>query len=129
MSSTRQLLAEVTDLSSLKWEPDPVWASGSVVVELDIAKIDADWSKDAKSTYIGKGGTHNPKRGCYQGFVDFLGSGETIKMPYIYYNDWTQCIQFGNGRHRFAVLRDMGLKKIPALVPAEQVDFFRQNFS
>lgn len=116
------------DLNSIKWENPIARHPDEIDIELDVDKVDRSWSKD-KDMYIGSGGTGAPKRGCYQGFIDYLQRGEPIGKPQISFSDWSQTIQFTNGRHRFSVLRDMGLKKIPALVPKNQLEFFKHNMT
>lgn len=118
-------LKENGSLSSLKWER-PRWSNkDEIEVELDVKKVDDLWSKD-KDFYIGPGGTGNPKRGCYKGFQDWLQGNQPIGMPMISWSEWNKTVQFTNGRHRFAVLRDMGLTRIPALIPKEQVGIFKK---
>lgn len=127
MIKLMDLIKEVIDLSKIRWEKPIATSSHETPLRLDIAKVDASWSKD-KDFYIGPGGTGAPKRGSYQGFISYLQRGEPIGLPQISFGEWSQCIQFTNGRHRFAVLRDMGLKKIPAMIPKEQLEFFKKNF-
>jgi hypothetical protein len=127
MIKLKDLINESIDINSIKWEKPIATSPHETRMELDIQKVDAAWAKD-KDMYIGPGGTCNPKRGCYDGFISYLQRGEPIGMPQISWGEWSKVIQFTNGRHRFAVLRDMGLKKIPAMVPKEQLEFFKQNF-
>jgi hypothetical protein len=127
MIKLKSLLFENVDLNSLNWEKPIATHPDEIEMVLDIQKVDNSWSKD-KDMYIGPGGTGNPKRGSYQGFISYLQRGEPIGMPQISWGEWSKNIQFTNGRHRFAVLRDMGLKKIPAMIPKKQKDLFLKYF-
>lgn len=114
------------DLKSLKWSR-PKASEHEMPMMVDIQKVNDSWLKD-KDMYIGPGGIGNPKRGCYDGFISYLHKGEPIEMPQISWGEWSKNIQFTNGRHRFAVLRDMGLKHIPAMIPKEQEELFKKYF-
>jgi hypothetical protein len=109
-----------------EWESPIATSEKEVPMELDIAKVDAAWQKEP-DFYIGKGGQGGIGN-RYQRFQAWLQKKQPIEMPQIGWNDSFQSISFTNGRHRFAVLRDMGEKKVKALVPASQVVFFRKNF-
>lgn len=62
----------------------------------------------------GVGGLNNR----YQGVKDWLKENNHLEAPYLYLND-RGMLTFGNGRHRFAVLRDAGLTRIPVSLGEE----------
>lgn len=99
-------------------------------VLVDVAKIDKAWSSD-KDMYIGPGGTGNNIKTRYPDFQQWLKDNpETpIIMPNLGWSEYNENITFGNGRHRFSVLRDMGVKKIWVTVPTEQLKLFKENFT
>ena len=115
------------DLKSLKWVR-PRASEHEMPMTVDIQKVNDSWAKD-KDMYIGPGGTGNAIRNRYERFIGFLHGGEPIEMPQISWGEWSKNIQFTNGRHRFSVLRDMGLKKIPAMIPKKQEKLFKQYFT
>jgi hypothetical protein len=75
MIKLMDLIKEVIDLSKIRWEKPIATSPHETPLKLDIAKVDASWSKD-KDFYIGQGGTVAPKRGSYQGFISYLQRGE-----------------------------------------------------
>lgn len=101
---------------------------GYSTVWIDIAKFDP-WFQRDKGFYVGPGGSDNAIKGRYERFQEWLKRGEPIGMPEAsintYYGDR---VGFGNGRHRYAVLRDMGVQRIPMMVPDEQVADFKRLF-
>jgi hypothetical protein len=121
-SRARQLVEAIT------WERPVATHPDEVMLDVDVAKVDQAWAKDHEM-YIGQGGTGNPKRGAYQGFIDYLQREQPIGMPQLAWSEWNQAIQFTNGRHRFAVMRDRGTKTIPVMIPKAQLGLFKRNFT
>ena len=82
-----------------------------------------------EGNYIPPGG--EGKRGARAGFekwVDTPGQ-EPIAMPVLglkIHSDHE--IQFQNGRHRFAVLRDRGVKQMPVMTFRDGAEEFRRRF-
>ena len=54
----------------------------------------------------------------YDNIKQFLETGEPIVAPHIYFEvkDDKTTVHFQDGRHRFAVLRDLGMKEIPVAI-------------
>jgi len=87
--------------------------SGYNLVNIDVKKFDNLWKQD-KDFYIGPNGTGaaiTKPINRYERFKTFLKDGEPIEAPVAAINLYG--VGFVNGRHRFAVLRDMGVKTIP----------------
>jgi len=84
----------------------------------DVAKIDASWAQ-SKQFYIGENGTGNAIKTRYPDFKKWLSEhpDTPIIMPNVSWSESFKQIQFGNGRHRFAVFRDMGFKKLWVSIP------------
>ena len=95
-----------------------------VPVEINIEKFDKAWSLD-KGYYIPPKSRINSQRKLR--FVDFLRGGKPIIMPEVGLLP-NNVPGFDNGRHRFSVLRDLGLKRMPIAVDKSQENVFRQLF-
>lgn len=110
----------------------PHRARGDVLVNVKTSAFDKAWKKS--EMYIGKKGTGSIK-GRYERFGLFIKGGsedigdgieidyepaDSMEVSEVYVTDKGE-IQFTNGRHRFAWLRDQGLKKIPVVMPKESI--------
>lgn len=100
--------------------------AADVSVEIDIKKLDRAWSLD-KDYYIPPRNRLNTIGTRYERFLDFLQSGKPIEMPEVGLGP-NNIPGFDNGRHRFAVLRDLGLERMPIAVDKSQAKIFRQLF-
>ncbi|OGM10520.1 hypothetical protein A2Z67_02870 [Candidatus Woesebacteria bacterium RBG_13_36_22] len=113
-------------------QPERAKKLGSRAVLVDVDKFDKEWSKD-EDFYIGPGGTGAKISDRYERFNEFLKTGELIEMPEVSSRPLTlgtgSLVGFTNGRHRFAVLRDLGFKVIPLSVDLNSFAFFKENFS
>ena len=94
----------------------------NVLIVVDVLKFDAAWSRDE--------GFHIPVgqeglAGRRNRFEDFLKTGEPIEAPNVSVTS-QGVVQFGDGRHRFAVLRDLGYKEISVSVSKKNVALFNQ---
>ena len=87
-------------------------------LEIDVEKFDKAWSKDPY--YIppkSRMGSQRKKQ-----FLEFLKTNTPIILPEIRLIDGVP--DFINGKHRFSVLRDLGLKRIPVVVDQTQLAEF-----
>ncbi|MBE7704664.1 MAG: hypothetical protein E7Z90_02480 [Cyanobacteria bacterium SIG29] len=78
--------------------------------------------KESGSLYVGKNGQNGSKE-KYDKIKRYLETGEPIVAPHIYFdtkNDKTT-LHFHDGRHRFAVLRDLGMKEIPVAIDKNDI--------
>lgn len=111
----------------------PLRARKDKLVWVDAKKFDAAFKKDT-DFYIGPGGAGGIK-GRYPRFELFLFGGKEqltkdISIPYtgsdsmevseVSVNDEGK-VGFINGRHRYAWLRDQGLKKIPVAMSKDSI--------
>lgn len=88
-----------------------------LMVEIDVAKLDNSWKEDA--FYIGNEFETNQK---YRQALDYIKINNKCAVPHVGFDSFG-IVGFYDGRHRFAVLRDMGIKKI--FVAVSQRDFNR----
>jgi hypothetical protein len=92
-------------------------------VFVDVDKFDSLWKKD-KDFYIGKNGVGGIK-GRYERFQDFIKNHNKIEMSDVSITK-DGAVSFRNGRHRFAVLRDMGMKEIPVAMHKDYIKYASQ---
>ncbi len=100
------------------------------IVWVDVGKFDQEWNKD-EGFYIGAGGVGAKISNRYERFQEFLKTGQPVEMPEVSLREFEirgSRIGFVNGRHRFAVLRDMGLKSIPVSISKKEADEFKELF-
>lgn len=93
-------------------------------IPIDVGKLDNSWSKD--DLYVGPGGQGGMAK-RYAGFQDYLGTGQPVTTPEVGLGPDGE-IRFGNGRHRFSVMRDLGVDTLPVTVPAEDAAEISRRF-
>jgi hypothetical protein len=84
----------------------PSRATDDHLVLVNVVKFDRAWKEDHPDFYIGPGGINGIKN-RYVLFQDYLLSSADIDVPEVYVDE-LGLATFTNGRHRFAVLRDLG---------------------
>ena len=99
--------------------------AGDVTVMVDVQKMDADWSKDP-SSYIGQDGS-GQIRDRINGFKKYLETGKPIGQSEVGLGPGGT-VAFTNGRHRFAVMRDMGMTEIPVSVNKGSAQKFQELY-
>jgi len=106
------------DTAAVKWVP-PKGTQSFRTVWIDVAKFDQAFKRDR--AYIGPNGEQGI-RNRYQNFGEWLKKGLPVAMPMVYVgaDSWRKNVCFGNGRHRYAWMRDHGAKTIPVVVPHDQ---------
>jgi hypothetical protein len=97
-----------------------------VLVRVDVAAADAAWRRNS-GFYIGRGGTGNTISDRYARFKKWLDDhpATAIEAPNCSISP-NGILQFGDGRHRFAVLRDLGYTEIMLAFPEADVDRARR---
>ncbi|MFW6129951.1 MAG: hypothetical protein ACOC56_02130 [Atribacterota bacterium] len=93
------------------------------IVEVDVKKIDNNWKNDI--FYIGNEFKINNK---YRQSFNYINKYNKCAVPHIGF-DSSGIVGFYDGRHRFAVLRDMGIKKIFVAVFYKDLDRLVKYFS
>jgi hypothetical protein len=92
------------------------------VATVDVARLNA--ALDALA--VGPAG-ENAVPGRLDEFRRFYATGAPIEMGRVNLApDGT--VSFEDGRHRFAVLREMGFRRLPFVVPAAEAGEFRTRF-
>lgn len=129
MLTFRDYLQLVEDASSLstpitwtdKHYRSSIDSGDYAVVWVDIAKFEKAFQKDDNG-YVGPGGTVNAIGSRYQDFGEWLKKGIPVEMPaaYIGHPEYRGHVSFGNGRHRYAWMRDHGATALPVIVPSDQ---------
>jgi hypothetical protein len=99
-------------------------------VLIDVRKFDRSWQGDADFAIPPRGGGAEI-RGRRRGFLSFLlralGRDTAIEVPEVYLNaDGGAAIN--DGRHRFSVLRDLGLRYVPVTVSRRQAAQVAERF-
>lgn len=101
-------------------EPDPViWAA--------VESLDAVWRGTPE--YVGRKGLGSDQDGRYEAVGQFLRSAigaRPIFIPTVSMVDGT--VSFTDGRHRFAWLRDHGLRALPVEVDEDSIETCRTCF-
>jgi hypothetical protein len=98
--------------------------AGNPLVAIDVNKFDQAFARE-REAYIGRGGTGNSIRDRYQRFVAFLKANDTIEASTISVGENGR-VDFINGRHRYAVMRDLGVKVMPVVITADTVENARK---
>ncbi len=78
--------------------------------------------RESGSLYVGKNAQNGSKE-KYDKIKLYLETGEPIIAPHIYFDtkDDKTTLHFHDGRHRFAVLRDLGMKEIPVAIDKSDI--------
>lgn len=96
-------------------------------VVVDVEKLDNILKQDS-SFYVGYKGVGGSKE-KYENFREFLHTKNSIEPPIISLtksNSGKVITVIEDGRHRFAVLRDMGFKKLPVRMNKESAALAKQ---
>lgn len=98
--------------------------SGDVSVLVSVEKIEHEWRRSTDK-YI-RTGCENGMLRKYEIFEKWIMSAKYVKMPEVcIVNDF---VQFNNGRHRFAWLRDHGMTALRINVQPTDVATFETYF-
>lgn len=109
--------------------PDPFGNAGTSVVNLDLQKLEAAWSKKP-DYYVGKMGTCAGSSEKWEAIYRAIQYGSSLDMPILYTsNGNASSFQFVDGRHRTAVARDIGETRAPFVVPSGQSQAFITAFA
>jgi hypothetical protein len=99
-------------------------ALGQQLVEVNVARFDEAWSRD-KNFYVGHGGKVSGQvggevSGRYGRFQEYLASHDSMQASDVGIQADGR-VGFDNGRHRFAVLRDSGVARMPVAMDKESI--------
>ena len=105
---------------------DPDFEDTHILVEIDSKRLDELLKLDNVSSI--KESKYDEK---FEKFHKYLETGLDINSPVIIFSNDVNGV-FGvhieDGRHRFAILRDMGMKKIPVAVSKDSLKYLK-NFT
>tara|TARA_Y100000310_G_scaffold28395_1_gene27033 strand:- start:6624 stop:7037 length:414 start_codon:yes stop_codon:yes gene_type:complete len=121
---------------------DTTCLADEVVIESDVAKIEASYRRSGPH-YVGFNGirpfiTASPDFGikaqmmnqsCYKRFMEFLERKEEAVLIPEMGVDEIYGAYVRDGRHRFAVLRDLGLRTIPIRVKKTNAALWQKLFA
>lgn len=112
------------DGTAVEWEAAPNRPPKRyTTVLVDPAKLDRDWSKEGRDFYIPPGGGGGEIEGRIEGFKAFMRKGEPIEASEVAMTPGGVPF-FGNGRHRFATMRDLGAPAVAITVPKKEAKLF-----
>jgi hypothetical protein len=86
---------------------------------VNVDKFDQGFKRNS-GQYIGQGGTGNTISDRYKRIGEFLKDAPSMQVSDAHINEHG-LVDFGNGRHRYAYLRDQGLKTIPVSLSKESI--------
>lgn len=123
----------MTKLSEIRFvRPHPsndLWGDRGVLVTLDVVKLDRAW----RYNRIPKGGGRDPDtRFQYDRAKEWIGVGQKVELwatTVTKEDDEEDALCFMEGRHSFAVLRDLGYKTIEAWVNKEEAAEIDRRYS
>jgi hypothetical protein len=111
----------------IRWTsvPLPHYVEPDETVWISVARLDASWRRN-RSQYVGPGGVGAGSEDKYEKFSSWFEEGKPIWIPWVGLEDGEIC--FTDGRHRFAWLRDHGVKSMPIDVDPAIADEMRERF-
>jgi hypothetical protein len=102
-------------------------ATYNTLVMVDARKLDRDWAQDPHSLH----NAGNEIQGRKENFTSFLnarsGTAQTIEAPKVSLGRDGQP-SFTDGRHRFSVLRDMGVARVALAIPRKELPLFKAKY-
>jgi hypothetical protein len=105
-----------------------VWRDKGVLVAVDVAKLDKAW----RYNRVPKGGGQDPDtRFQYEGVKHWVCRDRRVELwatTVTREDDEEDALCFVEGRHSFAVLRDLGYKTIKVWVHENEVDELRRRY-
>lgn len=102
------------------------------VVWIDTDKFDHAWATEDAEFYVAPGGHAGGKPGAYDEARRFLtqtAPNEGVPVELGRAGLGKHGVYWIDGRHRFAVLRDMGIGRVPLSVDRHEADAFHDRFS
>jgi hypothetical protein len=114
----------MTKLSEVHFVPprQNLWGDKGVLVTLDVVKLDKAW----RYNRVPEGGGSDPDTTFkYEGVKRWVGSGQQVELwatTVTREDEEEDALCFIEGRHSFAVLRDLGYVTIEAWVNRDEAD-------
>lgn len=107
---------------------------GWTVLTVRVALLDAEWSKD-EHLRVGKECTGEGVLKKYQAWKERIAAGEKVIRPAVRLKEEGEfepgdaVLAVVDGRHRIAVMRDLGAEQIEIVVPSHHADRLRSLLS
>ena len=101
--------------------------NGNILTYVNTQKLDKELSKN-KESYVGFNAQNGSKE-KYDNFKKYLRTNQAINATSIYLRrekDGNIYVKVKDGRHRFALLRDMGLKNIKISIEKESIGLAKE---
>ena len=101
--------------------------NGKFLQKVDTKKLDTELRKNPEM-YVGYNGA-NGSGLKYDRFKNFLKTNQEIRSPIVYLRKLPSGeieTHIYDGRHRFAVLRDMGIKQIPVTIDKDSLELAKE---
>jgi hypothetical protein len=98
---------------------------GTVAIEIDVAGLNNIWARSSLVPiyYIPTGGHIRSLQKYINTEID-LNTMRAIRPPQVEINSSCNSVIFINGRHRFAVMRDRGIRTLPIHISMDQISAF-----
>jgi len=93
---------------------------------LRVRDLDAAWRRNPQYIAPGDSGMTG-KFAKLRQYIDDTAEPVPLDAPEVAWQEWDQGIGFIDGRHRAALVRDLGADRIMVAVPPEQADEFQTN--
>jgi hypothetical protein len=98
-----------------------------VMVMADVDRLDAGWQQDPNGYLPTETAGPSEVTGRRQDFKNFLAKGKPVEPSVIHVDK--NGVTFRDGRHRFAVLRDAGVKQVPVMIERGQANAFSARYA
>jgi hypothetical protein len=105
-----------------------LWGDKGVLVTLDVAKLDKAWRYNRVPQ---GGGPDRDARFKYEGAKQWIGASRKVELwatTVTMEDDEEDAVCFVEGRHSFAVLRDLGYATIKAWVNRDEADHLVRRY-
>jgi hypothetical protein len=114
---------------TLHWKKADEGDDGELVVWIDVAKLDDCWKSSARDDYLTQG---NGDWNTFHYLREAARTNAVMRIPRLTFFEThypKQQINFLDGRHRFAFVRDHGGRAMPVTLAREDIAEARRMFS
>lgn len=123
--TTPELSTKLANGQVVSFVPHPKQRPDEMTIMVHAGKLDKAFS--ANQSYLGKDFSEGAGEvpGRREAFAKFLKGGKPVEASRMSMDE--QGVDFEDGRHRFAVLRDSGASHVAVTVPKHQVEHIQQH--
>jgi hypothetical protein len=108
------------------FKPHPAASEQETMVYVDPQRLDQAWAKDTGYYLPPEAVGTSERPGARDGIKQFLGTQRSVEAPRVDLSGGV--LSFTDGRHRFAVLRDLDAPSVAVMVPNDQLAQFKGLF-